>query len=131
MSVATITRAQYRSLTPEHDLQKAVLRLLEAKGVKNLYWFAIPNAGKRTPREGARMKAEGMRAGVADICVMMDEGTTGWLELKTGKGRQTVEQKAFEAICKRLRHDYAVVRSVEEAEQVLRNWWVHKDVLKP
>jgi hypothetical protein len=127
MSVATITRAQYRSLTPEHDLQKAVLKLLETKWGGDVYWFAVPNQGQRSLRTGARMKAEGMRAGVADICVMLPEGETGWMELKTSKGRQTDEQKGFQAICKRLGHQYAVVRSVEEAEKVLKGWYPFHD----
>ena len=31
--------------------------------------YAVPNAGKRTPRQGAYMKAEGLKSGVPDICL--------------------------------------------------------------
>lgn len=31
--------------------------------------YAIPNAAKRSKRQGAYMKAEGLRAGVPDVCL--------------------------------------------------------------
>lgn len=42
------------------------------------------------------------------------------LEVKTGKGRATEEQRHFLALVERMGGIAAIVRSVEEAEQVLR-----------
>jgi len=88
----------------------------------DVYWFAIPNAGRRTMRMGARMVAEGLTRGVADLCIMLHEGRTGWMECKTAVGRQRPDQKFFQERCEALGHRYAMVRSVEEATEVLREW---------
>jgi len=108
----------------EHDIQAQILRHLETRGHRHWYWFAIPNAGKRSLRMGARMKREGMKAGVADLCFLCPRGVCCWMETKTAKGRQSDAQKGFQAICNRLDHPYALVRSLDEAIEVLDRWGV-------
>jgi hypothetical protein len=49
-----------------------------------------------------------------------------WLEMKTRTGRQSVEQKNFQQICLALGHPYAIARSFEEAEKILKLWGVLK-----
>lgn len=53
--------------------------------------FAIPNGGARSPRTAARLKAEGTRAGVPDICLPVPRGDWHglWIELKR-PGRHAV-----------------------------------------
>lgn len=120
--VRAARRAKIRPPSPsEHDWQVALLEYLSMLR-KNLYCFAIPNAGQRSFQAARRMKAEGLRAGVADVCVMMGNGGTVWLELKSKKGRSTDEQKGFSAICKALEHNYAVVHSFDEALEALRKF---------
>lgn len=99
----------------EHRLQLEVLRHLRTYGRRDLNWFAIPNAGKRSHRYGARMKAEGMTAGVADLCIMLEKGRCAWLELKTLNGRQSDAQAGFQAKCLRLGHPYFVAKTLDEA----------------
>jgi hypothetical protein len=113
----TDTVDHYRKqTTDEHSLQVLILRHLNmAKRDKDVIAFAIPNAGKRSLRMGARMREEGLTRGVADLCVLLPKGRTGWLECKTSKGKQSDEQMGFEARCKRLGHYYAVVRNIDEA----------------
>jgi hypothetical protein len=106
----------------EHKLQVLVIDYLTVAAKKDVYWFAIPNAGIRTPRMGARMKREGMRSGLADLCVMLPGGRVGWLEMKTKTGRQSVEQKNFQLICLALNHPYAIARSFDEAGKILKLW---------
>jgi len=123
MKQRTITAADYlRSNVGEHRLQALVLQHLEANGKPNVYVFAIPNAARRTPMLAARMKAEGLRAGIADLCIMLPGGRTCWLELKTLKGVQSDAQRGFAMICQTLGHDYAVVRTLGDAIAVLRTW---------
>lgn len=57
--------------------------------------FAVPNAGKRTPRQGAYMKAEGLQPGFPDIGLLTArKGRHGlFIELKKPGGRATPEQK--------------------------------------
>lgn len=57
----------------------------------------------------------GLLSGVSDLCVMLPDGKTLWVEVKTPKGRQSEEQKAFEAAALRLGHDYRVWRSLDDA----------------
>ena len=54
----------------EHDEQVAVFQWAgyQSHPAYRLM-YAVPNAGKRTLRQGAWMKAEGLRAGVPDICM--------------------------------------------------------------
>ncbi|WP_428383609.1 hypothetical protein [Nevskia ramosa] len=49
------------------------------------WMFAIPNGGKRDPIEGARLKLQGVKAGVSDVMLPIPrKGYAGmWLELKT------------------------------------------------
>jgi hypothetical protein len=101
-----------------------VLQELTERARPDIYWFAIPNAARRSPRLAAKLKAEGLRSGVADLCIMLPGGRVGWLELKTLTGKQSLEQKGFEARCIRLGHPYEVVRTVASAIDVLTNWKV-------
>ena len=111
----------------EHKLQVMVIELLEIMGKKGaFYCFSIPNAGIRTLRMGARMKREGLRSGLADLGVMLPGGRMAWMEMKTKTGRQSIEQKNFQQICLALGHQYAIARSFEEAEKILKLWGVLK-----
>ena len=112
--------AAYRRSGSEHDLQKQVLALLSLSN--NAFAFAVPNAAKRSPMMAARMKAEGLVPGIADLCVMLPGAKVGWLELKTAKGRQTDAQGYFEEVCHWLDHPYALVRTLDEAIAVLKQW---------
>lgn len=117
----TITVASYkRNQVSEHQLQVLVLSYLITEAAPDIFWFAVPNAGLRSLRMGARMKQEGLRPGISDLCIMLPGGKTAWLEMKTLKGRQSIEQKGFEARCKRLGHAYAVARTFEEAVAFLK-----------
>jgi hypothetical protein len=113
--------ADYRRRVPEHDLQKQVLEVIALQS-KSAFAFAVPNAAMRSPALAARMKAEGLMSGVADLCVMLPEGKAGWLELKTATGRQSETQRTFEIVCIGLDHPYALVRSLDEAIAVLKSW---------
>lgn len=48
------------------------------------YLYAIPNGGRRNAKEGARMKAQGVKAGVSDLHLpIASRGFHGlWIELK-------------------------------------------------
>jgi len=61
------------------------------------YLFAVPNGGKRNPREAARMKAEGVKAGVSDLILPLQrQGRAGlFLELKAPGNKPTAQQSAW------------------------------------
>lgn len=79
----------------EHDIQVALMRwmrLQHRKAYKVTY--ATPNAAKRTPRQGAYMKAEGLKSGVPDICIPIPRKGFGalYIELKREGGKLTDNQ---------------------------------------
>lgn len=55
----------------------------------------IPNGGSRDLREAARLKTQGVRAGVPDLCLPVARGKYHglYIEMKTETGRPTTEQK--------------------------------------
>lgn len=60
--------------------------------------------------------------GEGDIMVLLaPRGRVLYLEAKTGKARQNVNQKNFQAYVSKLGVQYHVFRSVEEAVRILEN----------
>lgn len=59
--------------------------------------FHVPNGGKRQAREAARLKAQGVKAGVNDLVLPIAVGGYGglWIELKWGKNQLTMAQLDF------------------------------------
>lgn len=59
--------------------------------------YAIPNGGYRHPATAGRMKAEGQRAGVPDICLPVPRGKWHglYIELKVGRNKPTDAQSAW------------------------------------
>lgn len=78
----------------EHDEQVAVVEYCDLKSIPI---FAVPNGGLRRKSEAARLKAEGVRAGVPDLCIPVARGRyhSLYIEMKYGKGRPTDEQAAW------------------------------------
>lgn len=112
-----------RILNPsEHLIQVRLMNELEAKAAPGVYVFAVPNQGNRSKNNAMKMRAEGLRAGVADLVVMMPGGRTAFLEMKKDGGRLSPPQKAFRAVCTLLGHPWAVAYSVDEALVYLRAW---------
>lgn len=59
--------------------------------------FAIPNGGARHPAVAAKLKAEGVKAGIPDICLpIARQGKHSlYIELKHGKNRTTDMQERW------------------------------------
>ena len=84
----------------EHSEQVLVVRRLQTARPAILF-CAVPNGGRRSKHEGAKLRAEGMRRGVPDLLIFSAppalEGKVGTaLEMKRQKGgRLSAEQKEW------------------------------------
>lgn len=87
-----------------------------------LLHFHAPNGGSRDVREAAKLKAMGVRPGVADLAIVGDEGRLHFIEFKALKGRQSPAQKQFQEDCAKRNIPYAIVRSLNEFEATLKGW---------
>jgi hypothetical protein len=78
----------------EQEIQRSVVQHLRRRGARGAVWWHVPNGGARRKTEAAILKGLGVRAGVADICVVHG-GKFFALELKAPSGRSTPAQMAF------------------------------------
>ena len=86
----------------EHDEQATFFAILERneKQFPFLKWvFAIPNGGHRHPATARRLKAEGVKAGVHDVCIPIPRKDYhgAFIEFKFGKNKSTPAQDDFAA----------------------------------
>jgi hypothetical protein len=101
----------------ESRLQQMCVNWFRAQYPKHrVFLIAIPNGGRRDPRTGALMKKEGAVAGASDLILFCPSGMTLpiMLECKTGTGKQSPNQKLFEAAYKSAGYRYEVFRSLDE-----------------
>lgn len=105
----------------EDKIQSDIVSLISGMGI---YIFAVPNsaAGKCSPQRAARLKATGLRAGVADLVIAGNDGKIYFMEVKTLKGKLLESQKNFMRICKERSWPYAVVRSAQDALACIKAW---------
>ena len=79
----------------EDDHQKALMQWAKVTRLRGIiladFLIAIPNGGKRKLKEAARMKAQGVKAGVSDLFLALPaNGACGlWIELKAPKTTTT------------------------------------------
>lgn len=106
----------------EERLQIAIIDLLEALALPGVAWWHTPNGGRRNPCEAAKLKRMGVRPGVPDLIISQPGGVTRYLEVKSRRGRKSGEQTAFLTAVERNGNETAVVRSLEQAMQVLAAW---------
>lgn len=106
-----------RSTYDEHNLQCAEVRYIrgvypDLSGV----FFCVPNGQKRTARQTAWLKEEGLLPGASDMLLLKSTSQYGFLciENKTPKGKQSSEQKVFQFEVERHGGKYIIVRSLDE-----------------
>ena len=87
-----------------------------------LLWYAIPNTARRSPREGARFKRMGVKAGVSDIAIVFPNGRAAFIELKSDKGKLSQSQKDFLQLATKLNAHTAVCRSLDEVCKCVMDW---------
>lgn len=106
---------------PEEQTQKAIVKYLEV--VKpDCFWFHCPNQrGTRSEIENKILKSLGVKAGVPDL-VFIANGKSCFAEVKSPKGTLTPSQKQVRDILVSMGCGYAVVRSIDDMKQALKDW---------
>lgn len=82
------------------------------------------NGGKRNAIEAAKFKQMGVRAGFPDLILLIPNRFYPFMgiELKTEKGRQSEQQKAYQEEFERRGYKYVVVRSLDEFIKVVTDY---------
>lgn len=100
----------------ELNIQAQIINYLRMRGV---YAFSVPN-GTNIKNVATRtlMKRSGLLSGVSDI-IILTNNKPWFIEIKTAKGKQSDNQKQFEAKVNELGFDYKIWRSIDDAI----NWY--------
>ncbi len=119
------TKPRKRSSYDEHNLQCAEVRYIrgahpDLSGV----FFCVPNGQKRTAKQTAWLKEEGLLPGVSDMILLHRTSQYAYLciENKTKTGRQEPEQKAFQQAVEKHGGKYIIIRSIDEFMTAIENY---------
>ena len=109
----------------EHQLQVACVQWFKLQHPQcrhNL--FAVPNGGRRDKVTGAKLKAEGVKAGVADLILLKPNSRYHALliEMKTRQGRQSQSQRDWQRDITRDGYKYVVCRSLPEFIETVNDY---------
>lgn len=123
------TRQGTQGIVPtESEEQQALFRWaqLQAGAYPELQWmYHIPNEGYRHPATGHRLRAEGLKRGVPDICLPAARGGYHglYIELKrTRGGVLSAEQLDWLAALSEAGYAATVCRGWEEARRCILNY---------
>lgn len=108
----------------EHDEQVMLFRWAALRRDLDVM-YAIPNGGHRDIRVAARLKQEGVKAGVPDICLPVSRGGHHglYIELKRRKGgRISAEQLRWLEVLMHEGYACAVCLGWHEAMQVIEDY---------
>ena len=87
--------------------------------------YHIPNGGARDARTGARLKAQGVRPGVPDICLPVPRGNYAalYIELKRRDGgRVSEDQRAWIDALNRAGNRAVICRGWDEARKAVEDY---------
>ena len=106
----------------EHQLQVACVRWFNCQyPLLRGCLVATPNGGRRDAVTGARLKAEGALAGVADLNFYY-RGRTLFIEMKTPDGRQSPAQKQWQRTMEAQGFRYVICRSIDDFTRAINGF---------
>lgn len=111
----------------EHQHQVALFnwaRMHEKAYPELRLMYAIPNAAKRSKRQGAYMKAEGLKAGVPDVCLpVARHGFNAlYIELKAQQGRMQKNQIEWQQALNRAGNFAVTCVGWAQAKECIENY---------
>jgi hypothetical protein len=107
---------------PEADLQRACVQWFRLQYKRPWRCFHIPNGEKRDARTAAILKAMGVEAGVADLCVIIPGLGIAFVELKAPGGRLTQAQKDFQDDCRKAGIIHETASDLEKFMMLVEIW---------
>jgi len=81
--------------------------------------FHVPNGDFRDKRTAIKLKKMGVKAGIPDLMLPLENGKVFWLELKTKKGKLSAVQKVVIAKLKKKGHLVEVAFGYDQAVEIL------------
>lgn len=109
----------------EHRIQVACVRWfrLQYHNFRGLL-FAVPNGGYRNETTAAKMKAEGVWAGVSDIILLYPNKSYHGLciEMKTPSGKQSEHQIEWQKDVENQGYKYTICHSFDEFKDTVENY---------
>lgn len=109
----------------ESQIQKDCVRWfrLQYPAIEPLF-FAVPNGGARNAWTAKIMKDEGVRAGVADLVLLLPRSGFAYLciEMKKPGEKQRKSQIEFERMVEKAKGKYVVCHSLEEFKGEIRKY---------
>ena len=112
----------------ESEEQRAVMEWAEyasGKWPELRLLYHVPNEGRRSMATGGRLRAEGLKSGVPDLCLpAVRAGYHGlYIEMKRTKGgRATPEQKEWLGALEKEGYKTALCRGAGEAIEAIENY---------
>ena len=98
----------------EHEEQRELVRWFRQTH-RDVRIFAIPNGSQRSRTTGARLKAEGVTAGVPDLFI---PAWLTWIEMKRAEGGSvSAEQRDWHAYLRSVGHTVLVCRGFSHARE--------------
>lgn len=102
----------------EGKVQEKVIQAFRKIYPKYAYCiFSIENKRVTTKGQGAKLKRQGVTAGVADLCLALPTQKSGalYIEMKFGKNKQSKAQKEWQKEIEKNGNTYVLAYSVYQA----------------
>lgn len=95
--------------------------------------FHVPNGGQRHAAVAAKLKGQGVKSGVPDLCLPAPRfGCPGlWIEMKTADGKVSKNQKDWIDYLQGAGYRVEVCRSFDEARAALLDYLIPKVTYSP
>jgi hypothetical protein len=115
-------RAPRRALDPsELQIQISVVARLRLQCRPGIVWYHCPNGELRPDKQGAKLKAMGVRRGVSDLQFIFPDGRPNlFLELKARGRPLNDDQKIFRDDVRAAGHTFEMADTIDEAIRILR-----------
>ena len=105
--------------SPEHLLQSRCMTWFRYQYPHfSQLMFAVPNGGLRSKAEAGKMRAEGVKAGVADIILDIPNAQYHQFDIEMKAGAQQSDvQKRFQEYAEAAGHKYIICRSYDQFKE--------------